>query len=62
MMFELYSKEKKDIILLKHLFKRPSVAGAVLQTDSCNSVSDGLWKYIHNTVNPKPEALESLNV
>ena len=27
--------------------------------EGCGKVSHGLWKYIPNTVNPKPEELES---
>ena len=43
------------------IFNRPGVAGAVLQSPPSliDSVSDGLWKYIPNTVNPKPEELGS---
>ena len=48
-------------VAIRHMTNRPGVAGAVLQTALLliNSVSDGLWKYIQNSVNPKPEELES---
>ena len=47
------------------LVNRPGVAGAVLQSPPwltdwlINCLSDGLWKYIQNLVNPKPEEVES---
>ena len=45
------------------IINRPGVAGAVLQSPPSviNWLSDGLWKYIQSTVNPKPEELESWN-
>ena len=41
------------------IFNRPGVVEAVLQSPPSliNSVSDGLGKYLPNTVNPKPEEL-----
>ena len=48
-----------------YLINRPGVAGAFLQSPPSfinsliNSLTDGLWKYIPNTVNPKPEELGS---
>ena len=42
------------------VFNRPGVAGAVLQTALLLiKVTDGLWKYIQNTVNPKPKKLKA---
>ena len=39
-----------------HLFNRPGVDGAVLQSPPSltKSLVCGLWKYIQGTVNPKP--------
>ena len=45
---------------VKYIINRPGVAGAVLQSPPwsiislTHSLSDGLWKYIQGTVNPKP--------
>ena len=48
--------------IVRHLFNRPGVAGAVLQTaSSLIKVGHCLWKYIPNIVNPRPEEPGRLN-
>ena len=49
------------MVLITLVITIPGVAGAVPQTASSliRKVSYGLWKYIPNTVNPKPEELGS---
>ena len=45
-----------EMLHQKTLGKKPYVAWAVLQTASkLIKVSDGLWIYVPNTVNPQPE-------
>ena len=43
------------------VFDRPGVAGAVLKTALCLTLSHPLWKYLQNTVSQKPLELGTLN-